>query len=174
VLSCAYEVFLDCLQLDRGGFGGLGWLHLDDSGQAQSHQPGRSSVLDHSAGHAYIRSHKGLTFSPTKPSQLVERSSAVTLCLYLRDGCHGHWQRCPATRVRISWILDARSVLLLHHRNIGRTGSCLSHLSRPYRLRLNSRSDLADRLKRNDYPSPRVYAPPHGSRGLHSGYAVGV
>jgi len=60
---------------------------------------------------------------------------AVALCSYELYGCDGHWECCPASRLRISWFLGLRSVRLLCDWTISGTDSGISDLSTTHRLR---------------------------------------
>ena len=51
----------------------------------------------------------------------------------MHNGRNGDWKRCPASRLRFSWFLDPRSVLLLRRRTIGGTVFGLSDLSPTHR-----------------------------------------
>src|ERR1700724_1649597 len=69
-----YEVFLDYSQLHVGSSGVLGWLQLNGSRPAPSHQPRSGRVLDHSPGHASVCSvecqvlYSAAEVGPTLPS----------------------------------------------------------------------------------------------------------
>ena len=69
-----YEIFLDYSQLHVGSSGVLGWLQLNGSRPAPSHQPRSGRLLDHSTGHASVCSverqilYSTVEVGPTLPS----------------------------------------------------------------------------------------------------------
>ena len=141
-ITTIYEVFLDSAQLDLGRVECLGWLQVDDSRSASSHQPRSGCVLEHSSDHARLltfdrrildQALEGgpvlATYMEQKPFRLVGRSSSIALLFDMLNGCSGHRQCHPASCLWIRRLLDARSVHFLCHRTIGRSDSGIPGLS---------------------------------------------